>query len=99
MADRTALSCAGPDGLSSDIPFEEARDAFSSQKFWVSFFVRPCCPPPAASLARQQLDIQRDLVRAREDFTEDQKQVLLDLIDKGEAWYKTTPYWGKGASA
>lgn len=47
-------------------------------------------------MAKKQLDIQRDMVRERADFTDEQKQHLLSLIDEGEAWYRSTPYWAKG---
>lgn len=86
------------DGTAKEVTFEEALEAFNSRKFWISFFVRPCCPPPGQRLALHQLDHQRDLVNAREDFTDDQKAQLLAAIDGGEAWYRTTPYWAKGAN-
>lgn len=79
------------------VSFEEAKASFGDRKFWVSFFVRPCCPPPPGEQAKRALDAQRDMVRAREDFTDDQKAELIALIDEGEAWYRTTPYWSKGA--
>lgn len=81
---------------SIDVTYEEAAKAYGDRKFWVSFFVRPCCPPPGGETAKKQLDIQRDLVRDRSDFTDQQKEHLLSLIDEGEAWYRSTPYWSKG---
>lgn len=78
------------------VSYEKAVESFGDRKFWVSFFVRPCCPPPGAKTAMRQLDLQRDMVRARTDFSDDQKDHLLSLIDEGEAWYRSTPYWSKG---
>lgn len=81
---------------SKEVTYEEAAESYGDRKFWVSFFVRPCCPPPGGAMAKKQLDIQRDMVRERADFTDEQKQHLLSLIDEGEAWYRSTPYWAKG---
>ncbi len=89
--------CAVVDDSMADVTFEQAREGYGDRKFWVSFFVRPCCPPPAGELAAKQVEAQRELVRARADFTEDQKAELIALIDAGEAWYRGTPYWSKGA--
>ena len=86
------------DNAINEVTFEEALEGFSSRKFWISFFIRPCCPPPGQRLALHQLDQQREYVRAREDFSDEQKAQLLAAIDEGEAWYKTTPYWHKGAN-
>lgn len=89
-------ACKVIDSSLAQVPFEKARDEYAKRSFWVSFFVRPCCPPPAGDLAAKQVEAQRQLVRDRADFTDDQKAQLIELIDKGEAWYKTTPYWSKG---
>lgn len=90
--------CIIVDTTMADVTFEQAREGYGDRKFWVSFFVRPCCPPPAGELAAKQVEAQRQLVRDRADFTDDQKAELIALIDAGEAWYKTTPYWSKGAA-
>lgn len=95
-AGRGAEACEAFDSSIYGVTFEEAREAYGSRKWWVSFFVRPCCPPPGASLAKKQLDEQRAMVNAREDFTEAQKAELVALINDGEAWYRSTPYWHKG---
>ena len=58
----------------------------------VWFFVRPCCPPPSAHVAANRIDELRDQVREREDFTEEQKAQLLELIDQREAWYEKSPF-------
>ena len=63
------------------------------RKFWVSFFIRPCCPPPDGKTAAKHLEEQREMVRARTDFSDEQKAELVALIDEGEAWYRSTPYW------
>ena len=91
----TVDTCEIPETGIETVSFEDARASFASKKFWVSFFVRPCCPPPAGSLAKMQLDKQRALVRARTDFTPEQQEELIALIDEGEAWYRSTPYWRK----
>lgn len=96
MSDQTCVTCDAPDEELAGVSFEEALAAYSSRKFWISFFVRPCCPPPGADQAKLELEKQRDQVRARADFSEDQKAQLIAAIDGGEAWYKTTPYWHKG---
>lgn len=99
MTDRQATACAAPESLGADVTFEQAREAYSKRSFWISFFVRPCCPPPAGDLAARAIEGQRELVRARNDFTDEQKSQLIALIDEGEAWYRTTPYWSKGTQA
>lgn len=96
MEETEGTSCPAPGQEVADVSFEEARNAYADRKFWVSFFVRPCCPPPKSTLAKKQLDAQRDLVRTRADFTDSQKAELISLIDDGEAWYRSTPYWSKG---
>ena len=83
MAEITADACAVPAAPASDVPFEKAREAYADRKFWVSFFIRPC------------LEEQREMVRARADFDDAQKAELISLIDEGEAWYRSTPYWGR----
>lgn len=93
---RVANACEAFDASIYNVTFDEARASYGDRKFWVSFFVRPCCPPPGAETAKKQLDAQRAMVRAREDFTDEQKSELIALIDEGEAWYKSTPYWHKG---
>lgn len=95
MAEITADVCAVPAAPASDVPFEKAREAYADRKFWVSFFIRPCCPPPGGKTAAKHLEEQREMVRARADFDDAQKAELISLIDEGEAWYRSTPYWGR----
>ena len=95
MADESCTTCGPQDSQDQSVSFEDAMAAYADQKYWVSFFIRPCCPAPNGETAKKQLDKQRDMVRAREDFTEEQKTQLLACIDEGEAWYRKTPYWGK----
>lgn len=96
MADHIATSCDIHAYTDKTVTYEEAVEAYGDRKWWVSFFVRPCCPPPNGATAKKQLDIQRDMVRNHSDYSEEQKCHLLSLIDEGEAWYKGTPYWYKG---
>lgn len=93
MPAETMDACDIPDTGIDKVSFEKAVESFGKQSFWVSFFVRPCCPPPSATQAQMQLDKQRELVRSRADFSSEQKDELLSLIDEGENWYKSTPYW------
>ncbi len=89
MADEANIACDIPDTGIAEVSYEEAVESFGKQSFWV----RPCCPPPSGTQAKMQLDKQRDLVRERADFTPEQKDKLLSLIDEGETWYRSTPYW------
>lgn len=93
MAETSA--CTAPASPAIEVPFEKARDAYADRKFWVSFFIRPCCPAPSGKIAARHLEEQRELVRARVDFSDEQKAELIALIDEGEAWYRSTPYWGR----
>lgn len=93
---REREACAAPDASVAEVSFEQARDAYADRKFWVSFFIRPCCPPPPGATAAKQIENQRALVRAREEFTDEQKSELIALIDAGEDWYRRTPYWSRG---
>lgn len=92
----TSKECKVKGYNSKDVTYEEAVEAYGDRKFWVSFFVRPCCPPPSGEVAKAQLEKQREMVRERDDFTDEQKSHLISLIDEGEAWYRSTPYWHKG---
>ena len=97
MSEMQMPACEIEDAKVSAVSFEQAEQSFASRKFWISFFVRPCCPPPAGTQAKMQLDKQRELVMQRTDFTPEQQKRLLELIDEGEAWYRSTPYWRKGS--
>lgn len=93
MAEANVDACAVPAVLGEEVSFEKAREAYADRKFWVSFFIRPCCPPPDGKTAAKHLEEQREMVRARADFSDEQKAELVALIDEGEAWYRSTPYW------
>ncbi len=95
MVVTTADACAVSVAPAGDVSFEKAREAYADRKFWVSFFIRPCCPPPGGKTAAKHLEEQREMVRARDDFSDEQKAELISLIDEGEAWYRSTPYWGR----
>lgn len=92
-------TCELPNAVAGDVTFEKARDAYAKRSWWVSFFIRPCCPAPGADVASRQIERQRKLVREREDFTDEQKSELIRLIDEGERWYLSTPYGAKGPRA
>lgn len=73
--------------------FEDVLAGMQSQKYWINFFVRPCCPPPGARQAQTLLDKRRAEVSGHPTYTDEQKAQLLQLIDEGEAWYKSTPFY------
>ena len=54
-----------------------------------------CAVPAGGKTAAKHLEEQREMVRARADFDDAQKAELISLIDEGEAWYRSTPYWGR----
>lgn len=74
------------------VSFEEVLDELGKDKYWIAFFVRPCCPPPSAQVAANRIDELRDQVREREDFNSEQKTQLLELIDQREVWYQKSPF-------
>ena len=71
-------SSQGPGGES----FEDVFDAMQEDKYWINFFVRPCCPPPGKRDAIKSLDKRRDEVRSHADYTDEQKEQLLAIIDE-----------------
>ena len=76
------------DGSSS---YEDLREAMSTQQYWVRFFMRPCCPPPGEDTARNLIDHLKSDVRARTDFSEEQRTSLEQLIDSRLDWYLKLP--------
>lgn len=84
-------TCAVPKGL-ADEKFEDVYEAMQTDKYWINFFVRPCCPPPGMETAIKQLDKRREEVRAHADYTDDQKTQLLAIIDERQDWYAQSPF-------
>lgn len=74
----------------NDSDFNELVEAMQSDKYWVRFFARPCCPAPDLEGAAEMLDhLIRD-VEAREDFTPEQKDELFSVIEARKQWYATS---------
>lgn len=72
--------------------FEEISNAMQTEKYWINFFVRPCCPPPSYEEAVSRLDKRRAEIEAREDFSDEQKAQLLAIVDERQQWYGSTPF-------
>lgn len=70
--------------------FQELFDEMQSTLYWVRFFARPCCPAPDAAGATQMLEHLKRDVMARDDFSDEQKQALCDVIDERNAWYPSS---------
>ena len=73
--------------------FEEIKEAMMTDKYWINFFVRPCCPPPSFEQAKDALNKRRVEIKNRTDFSEDEQQQLLAIVDEREAWYKASPFY------
>lgn len=84
-------TCAIPKGLEGE-SFDEVFNAMQEDKYWINFFVRPCCPPPGKDAAIASLDKRRDEVRAHADYTDEQKEQLLAIIDERQNWYLASPF-------
>ena len=76
-------------GEASQGEFEALCAAMKKDTYWYGFFARPCCPAPGYAEACARLDRLADEARAREDFTDEQKATLVDLILCRKEWYKT----------
>lgn len=83
--------CAVPAGL-GDEAFEDVYEAMQTDKYWINFFVRPCCAPPGKEDAAKSLDKRRDEVRQHPRYTDEQKETLLRIIDERQAWYASSPF-------
>lgn len=70
--------------------FQDLRDAMQKDSYWIRFFVRPCCPAPSLEGACERLDKLADEARAREDFTDEQKDQLAEIIESRKAWYASS---------
>lgn len=84
-------ACTVPEAFPGET-FDEVCEAMQTDKYWINFFVRPCCPPPSAEQARANLDKRRDEVREHPAFSDAQKEQLLAIIDEREAWYASSPF-------
>lgn len=84
-------ACEVPEAFPGET-FDEVFDAMQTDKYWINFFVRPCCPPPGAAQAKKSLEKRRDEVRQADQFSDDEKARLLEIIDSREAWYTASPF-------
>lgn len=80
------MECSVPD-MNLDDTFEDLLNAFESQNYWVSFFMRPCCPPPGESAARSLIEHLCSDIDARPDLSPEQKQTLKGIAHERLAWY------------
>lgn len=83
--------CEVPEAFPGET-FEEVFSAMQTDKYWINFFVRPCCPPPSTDQAKQNLDKRRDEVREHPVFSDEEKEKLLAIIDEREKWYSSSPF-------
>lgn len=84
------MQCSVPN-TQLDESYESLKEAFESQNYWVRFFMRPCCPPPGESTAREQIEHLKSDIGLRSDFSEDQKKSLMVIADERLTWYLTLP--------
>lgn len=84
------MDCEVPT-VGQDASFEELMDAFGTQSYWVRFFMRPCCPAPGESTARDQIAHLKADLEAHEGLTEEERATLSKKIDEGLAWYLKLP--------
>ena len=70
--------------------FDEVYDAMQDDKYWIRFFVRPCCPAPELEAAMERLDKLMAEVEARTDFTSEQKNQIQEIIEARKKWYPTS---------
>ena len=75
------------DGHTEGSGYEELIEAMKDDLYWVRFFARPCCPAPDVQGAEAMLDRLAGEVDLRDDFTDEQKQALRDVIESRKEWY------------
>lgn len=76
-------------GEATEGEFDALCAAMSKDSYWFGFFARPCCPAPGFAEACSRLDRLADEVRAREDFSGEQRDTLIGMIEGRKEWYKT----------
>jgi len=67
--------------------FQTLYDEMQLDKYWIRFFVRPCCPAPSHEGACEMLDKLKGEVYAHESFTDEQKAQLAETIEGRKEWY------------
>lgn len=83
------MQCEVEFDSSQQSSFEELREAMGTQKYWLRFFVRPCCPAPGMTEARARIEHLKSDIDAREDMTPEQRDELKALADERLEWYGT----------
>lgn len=53
--------------------------------------MRPCCPPPGESTARNLIGRLKGDLDARADFTDEQRAELKAIVDERLEWYLKLP--------
>ncbi len=74
-------------GQTEGSKFDELVETMSKDLYWIRFFARPCCPAPDLQGAANMLDRLAGEVRARDDFSADEKDELCSIIEFRKEWY------------
>lgn len=75
------------DNTAGDQSFDEVYAGMQKDAYWIRFFVRPCCPAPNVESAMSMLDRLAGEVNARSDYSREEKEQLVELIDMRRSWY------------
>ncbi len=67
--------------------FQTLYDEMQTDKYWIRFFVRPCCPAPSLEGAYERLDKLKAEVYEHEGFSDEQKARLAESIESRKEWY------------
>lgn len=67
--------------------FQTLYNEMQLDKYWIRFFVRPCCPAPSHEGACDMLDKLKGEVMSHDSFTEEQKEQLAATIESRKEWY------------
>ncbi|MDO4503026.1 MAG: hypothetical protein Q4D06_07555 [Coriobacteriia bacterium] len=79
--------CAVPQEQLSD-DFDALLAGWQTQKHWIHFFIRPCCPAPQNDVAQGMVDkLKGDI--AASAFSDEQKAQLAAIADERMEWYRT----------
>ena len=79
-------ACAVP-STDPKATFQELYDDMGTDAYWIRFFVRPCCPAPGLDAAMAMLDKLAAEAAAREDFTPEERERIIALIEGRKEWY------------
>ena len=78
------------EGQAIESVYDQLVNEMQSDSYWIRFFVRPCCPAPNLEGACSMLDHLKSDVDARDDFTDEQKATLHEIIESRKEWYPTS---------